>query len=158
MLLSFVGHGFDGIRTNILLLVIRYLFYCWEILFCHVEVVHRHLIHSYIHYRTVRLLSIKICLPYLSRARTAAANSNYSSAIFFLHFFRRLENWRKQTLILNERAIVIIFTNVTNSSCLTTRHVIFKITVKSLVLAIFNFEVSKVTSAVLSGEWTLFHI
>ena len=37
-------------------------------------------------------------------------------------------------------------------------NIIFKVTVKSLMLAIFNFKISKVTSTVLSGKRSLLHI
>ena len=40
----------------------------------------------------------------------------------------------------------------------TTRNIIFKITIKSLVLRIFNFKIGKVTSAMLGSQRSLFHV
>jgi len=40
----------------------------------------------------------------------------------------------------------------------TTRNIIFEITIKSLVFTIFNFKISKITTAVLGGQRSFFHI
>ena len=37
-------------------------------------------------------------------------------------------------------------------------NIILKVTVKSLMLAVFNFKICKVASTMLSGKWSLLHI
>ena len=44
------------------------------------------------------------------------------------------------------------------TSLYTLAHVVFEITVKSLVLAVVYFEISKLTSTMLGGKWSLLHI
>ena len=44
------------------------------------------------------------------------------------------------------------------SSGNTTRNVIFKITVKSLMFTIFNFKISKITTWMLGGKWPFLDI
>ena len=60
-------------------------------------------------------------------------------------------------MVLHKWAIMLIFSNVANATSLTARQIIFKITIKSLMLAIFDFEISKI-AAVLSSQWTFLHI
>ena len=157
---SFISHRFNRVGAHILLLVVGYLFYSREILLGHVEVIDSHLVHRYIHYRTVCSLPIEIGLPNLVRTRptTTHANTDNSSTVFFLHLFARLENWRQKALVLNERTVVEVLSDVTLATSLATSNIVFEITVKSLVFAILNFQVSKITTAVLSGQGTLLHV
>lgn len=46
--------------------------------------------------------------------------------------------------------------------CTTTRtytsNVVLEVTIESLMLAVFNFEISEITSTMLSGQRSLFHV
>jgi hypothetical protein len=52
----------------------------------------------------------------------------------------------------------MIFPDVTDCTSLAARNIIFKVTVKSLVFCILNFEVGKITATVLSCQRTFFHV
>ena len=46
--------------------------------------------------------------------------------------------------------MVIFYRNVTYAACLTARNIVFEVAIECLVLAVINFEVSKIASAMLS--------
>ena len=136
--------------------------YCWEVLLCRVEVVDCYLVHSDVHYRavtSVAVVPVEVRLAYLRRSATlTAANSDDASTMFLLHLFVGLEYGRQQALILHERTIMVVFTNVTHATIHRAGHIVFKVTIESLVLAVVNFEVSKISAAVLGGQRALLHI
>lgn len=39
-----------------------------------------------------------------------------------------------------------------------TSNVVLEVTIESLMLAVFNFEISEITSTMLSGQRSLFHV
>jgi len=117
-----------------------------------------YLIHCYVHYRTMTSVTMVLCLKiWLSNLRSVTIySSDNTTTILFLHFFSRLENWRKQTLILHERAIMMSCLSYTTGY--TTRNIIFKITIKSLVFTVFNFKISKITTTMLGSQRSFLHI
>jgi hypothetical protein len=40
----------------------------------------------------------------------------------------------------------------------TARYIILEVTVEGLMFAVLNFEIGEVATAMLSGQWTFFHI
>jgi len=117
-----------------------------------------YLIHCYVHYRTMTSVTMVLCLKiWLSNLRSVTIySSDNTTTILFLHFFSRLENWRKQTLILHERAIMMSCLSYTTGY--TTRNIIFKITIKSLVFTVFNFKISKIATTMLGSQRSFLHI
>ena len=126
--------------------------YCWEILLRRVEVVDCNLIHCNVHYWTVAsvaVVTVEIRLSYV-RYAAVSGHSEDTSAMFLLHLFAWLENRRKQTLILHKRTIMVVFADVTHTSGHRAGIIVLEVTVECLGLAVVNFQVSKVSSTMLS--------
>lgn len=165
-------HGLDRVRANVLLLVVGDLLYRWEILLRRVEVVHCHLVHRNVHYGAVTavpvaarvvaaLLHREVRLANGRRARPAgrADTVQYASAVLLLNFFTRLEDRWQQRLILHEGAIMMVLAYTTTlTACHATRHVVFEVRVKRLMLAILNFEVGEIAAGMLRCQGTFLHV
>ena len=139
---SLVCHRLYGVRTHVLLLIVCDFLYSWEVLLRRVKVVDRNLVHCDVHYRTmaaVIVVSMEVWLADLWSATAATANTDDATAMFLFHLFTRLEYGRQQTLILHERTIMVVFTDVTYATCLTARDIVLKITVECLVLTVIYF-------------------
>lgn len=114
--------------------------------------INRDLVHCDVHYWTVAAVAVvamEVRLPYLWRAAAATPNANDAAAVFLFHFFARLEDRWEQTLILHKGTIMVVFTDVTHTSSLTARNVVFEITVKCLMFTILDFQVCKIATAML---------
>ena len=100
--------------------------------------VHCHLVHGNIHYRAIRPMAVVPREIRLTDRRGVAVRSTSNTpGVLLFHFFVGLENWWQQTLVLHERAIMMV------PFCTTSRsdrpaNIILEITVKSLMLAVFN--------------------
>jgi hypothetical protein len=136
-----------------------------------IEVVNCYLIHCNIHYWTVwsmwaMMLPLKIRLPNLIIRRIVAVGQatnthhSVSTISLLLYFFVRLENWWEQTLVLHKRTIMVVCTSFCSNDVSSNAvwNIVFEITIKSLMLTIFNLEICKISSAMLSCKWAFFHV
>ena len=88
-------------------------------------------------------------------ARTSSHGAHYASTALLLDLFIWLEDWWQQTLVLHKRAIMVAFADASGN---TAGDIVLKVAVKCLVFAVFDLEVSKVASTMLSSQRTLLHI
>ena len=108
--------------------------------------------------RSMSMIPRKVWLPtnwWSTTARTSSHGAHNTTTTLLFHLFVGLENWWKQTLVLHERAIMMTFADASSD---TARYIILEVTVESLMFAVLNFEIGEVATAMLSGQWTLFHI
>lgn len=140
-------------------MIFCYFLYSWKILFGGVKMVNCYLIHGYVHYRAITsmpmMLSLKIRLTNLWSVTIYPSND--ASTILFLHLLSGLENRWQKALVLHKGAIMVC-SLPTYSSSDTWRHIILKITIKSLMLTVFYLQICKVTTAVLSSKRAFLHV
>ena len=130
----------------------------WKVFLRCVKMVHCHLVHGNVHYRAVRAMSVVPWEVRLANRRSSTVRpAGNPAAILLLDLLIGLENWWQQTLILHERAIMMVPFRTTSGTD-RPANIIFKVTIKSLMLAVFNFEVCKVAPTVLGGKRSLLHI
>lgn len=123
--MSFV-HRLDRVWADVFLLLISYLLYCREILLGCVEVVDRHLVHGNIHYGAVAAVpvstwvaaaglhwEVRLTNRRCTRATCRTNTIQHAAAVLLLDLLARLEDRRQQTLILHERAIMMVFAYTT---------------------------------------------
>ena len=159
---SLLVHRLNWIWTHILFLIIRNLFYGREVFLSCVKMINCDLIHSDIHDRamsSVSSLAREVRLAYM-RCTVAhiRVHTHNATRVLFLDFLGGLKDRRKQTLILHEWTIMVVFSNSAYSTYYTRSNIVFKVAVESLVLAVIYLEIGKLTTTMLCCQWPFLHI